>query len=929
VANRTVKVTIEANVTGAIANLKTLKGTLTDFGGELDKLGRKHKDQFNSLTTATAAVGVGLIGAFGLAARAAAGFDKEMSAVAAVSDASGKSLNALRQAALQAGKDTAFSATDAARAEEELAKAGVSTQQILGGALTGSLNLAAAGQMDLADAATISAQSMNIFKLSGAAVPHIADVLAASANKSAADMKGLGDALKQGGQVASQFGLSLEDTVGTLSLFADNALVGSDAGTSLKTMLTALANPSQQSAALMKQLGINAYDAQGKFVGIIGLAAQLQDKLGGLTQAQRDAALAQIFGTDAMRAANVLYKTGAAGLQNYIEAVDDSGAAAETARKKMDNLAGDIERLKGSLETMAISAGSGANTGLRALAQTADAAVSAFSDLPGPVQTAAIYMAGIGGAGLLATAGLLKARQSTLEALDSLRAMGPAGESAATGLGKVASIAGKVGLGLLALALAWEGAKLIGKLTGVDEMTKVTTHDIDAMTNAMVQFARTGKSAGELKKVFGDNMSALRQQIVAIDEAKRKLDALNQQSRFGSAASSVTGGGSAAIRQALLKQQAQMEQNIGEADKALAALVNAGNAAAANTALQRMADAAGMSVDQLTGKLPAYKQAIDGASLANSGLGQGFGSVAEQAGVMSRGLQDAIDHGLKLTDVFKLLNGAAVDWAHAEDNLEASFAAADQSIKNNGQTLDVHTEKGRANREALLGIVDATEAAIQAKFDETQSLDQANAVYEEGRKRLIAAAVAAGKTRQEAELLADQWLKMPPVASTRVETPGLAPAANRAQQLSDQLDRLNGKTATSYVNIITSDYRNSLRGNRWGGVTEHAQTGLLRDAKMFTATSPARYAFAEPATGGEAFIPRRGNVSRSRAIADYVVSNWLGGSTSWGGRPGGMGGGGYVDNRTVTYQINDATDPSRVVAAIATYERSNGKNWRK
>jgi TP901 family phage tail tape measure protein len=183
----------------------------------------------------------------------------------------------------------------------------------MGGALPGALALAAAGQMDVADATSIAVTAMTQFQLKGSDIPHVADLLAAGADKALGSVGDLGMALKQGGLVAAQFGLSVDDTVGTLSAFANAGLIGSDAGTSFKTMLTQLAAPSTKAQALLDKYNITLNDSKGNFIGITGLAGQLQTKLGGLTQAQRNAALATIFGTDAVRAANVLYKEGASG----------------------------------------------------------------------------------------------------------------------------------------------------------------------------------------------------------------------------------------------------------------------------------------------------------------------------------------------------------------------------------------------------------------------------------------------------------------------------------------------------------------------------------------------------------------------------------------------------------------------------------------
>lgn len=290
--------------------------------------------------------------------KVAANFEASMNRLGAVSGASAGQMKQLQQAALDLGKSTKFSASEVASAESELAKAGVAVADILGGALKGSLSLAAAGNIELADAATVAAQAMNIFNLAGSDVEHIADVLAAGANKSAADVGQLGQAMQQAGLMANNAGLSLEETVGTLALFADNALIGSDAGTSLKTMLAALAAPSNEAAQAMAELGISAYDAKGNFIGISEFAGILQEKLGGLTQAQRDAALATIFGRDASRAALLLLEAGKGTVEEYTTAVNDSGAAARAAAANTAGAAGAWEQLQGAIETIQIEIGS-------------------------------------------------------------------------------------------------------------------------------------------------------------------------------------------------------------------------------------------------------------------------------------------------------------------------------------------------------------------------------------------------------------------------------------------------------------------------------------------------------------------------------------------------------------------------------------------
>ncbi len=386
-------------------------------------LGAGAKTVLSDIGTAAgvSAIGIGAIG--GAAVKASTEFNKSMSGVSAVAGATAAELDLLREAALRAGADTVFSASQASQAEAELAKAGVSVSDILGGALAGSLGLAAAGQIDLAQAAEISAQALNIFGLAGDQTTRVADVLAAGANKSAADVAQLGDALRQGGLLAAQTGLTLEETAGVLSLFADNALIGSDAGTSLKTMLQRLAPTTGPAADAMRELGLDFFDAKGAFVGIEEVAAQLQDRLGGLSDEQRQTALTTIFGSDAVRGASILMEGGAAAVEEYTAAVTDQGAAARMAAEQLNNLAGDVEQFKGSVETSLIRIGDLFDGVNRGIVQSGTEVVNVFNDFAttpawGAIERNINDLANIGGTRLQGLADGLSAALDNISAAD-------------------------------------------------------------------------------------------------------------------------------------------------------------------------------------------------------------------------------------------------------------------------------------------------------------------------------------------------------------------------------------------------------------------------------------------------------------------------------------------------------------------------------
>jgi TP901 family phage tail tape measure protein len=295
-----------------------------------------------------------LIGVFKSAADVVVQFDKALSSIRALGGEYAQNIEALGEAAKTAGINFGFTATESLSAVEALAKAGVSTADILGGALTGALTLAAAGNLDVATAAETAASALTQFGLAGEDVPRVADALVGGANAAQGGVDELRAALNQSGLVASQFGLSLEETVGALTTFASAGLLGSDAGTSFRSMLLRLAKPTEDSKKAMEQYGLELFDAQGNFVGVEEAANQLQKGLGGLTEETRLNALATIFGQDAIRAANVLYEQGSEGVAKFTAEVSKSGEAERVAAEQTNNLSGSLGKANAAWNTFVL-----------------------------------------------------------------------------------------------------------------------------------------------------------------------------------------------------------------------------------------------------------------------------------------------------------------------------------------------------------------------------------------------------------------------------------------------------------------------------------------------------------------------------------------------------------------------------------------------
>lgn len=398
-ASNAVSVLARLDDQGVVSGLKKIKVSMEEIKGKDGKLnwgglkkgGSATKALGEGITELGSSMTLGLtapiVAAGGAATSVAASFDDAMSQVrGALGDASAD-MDGLRDLALQLGADTVFSATESAQAMVELAKGGLTEAQIKGGALAASMDLAAAGQLNLADAAATTVQMMGSFGLEAGDATRIANALAGAANASSADVSDLTQAMSQCSAQASLAGWSLEDTAAALALFADHGVKGSDAGTSLKTMLQRLAAPTDQAAEAIAAYGLNIRDSNGKMKDISGIADELTGKLGGLSDAERDAALQTIFGSDASRAAAILMQSGSEGLAKYIAATNDATAAETMANAQKGELSWALENMGGAIESASIAFGTALAPAITAVAGVIGNVAEAFASLPAGVQT--------------------------------------------------------------------------------------------------------------------------------------------------------------------------------------------------------------------------------------------------------------------------------------------------------------------------------------------------------------------------------------------------------------------------------------------------------------------------------------------------------------------------------------------------------------
>lgn len=373
--------------------LKNLKKTAGSGSATLEKVstvtgevGNKMKSAGQAIMPASAAIaGLGAV-----SVNTANEFESAMSQAAGALNMPMSQMGELRDLAIQTGQETIFSAKEAGQAITELAKGGLSEADIKAGALKATMDLAASSGMELGNAANVVVQAMGAFGLSAEESAAAANALAGAAAASSTDVEPLTQGLSQAAAQAKNAGWSIQETTAVLGKFADAGINGSDAGTSLKTMLQRLAAPTDTAAEKINELGINTRDSQGNLLGASEMAEELQNKLGGLSPAARDAALQTIFGSDAMRAATVMMNSGAEGLASYIAATNDQEAAQRLANSQMGEGALAIEEMKGSLETAAITIGTVLAPIITRVVEFITELVNKFSSLPEGIQIAIV-----------------------------------------------------------------------------------------------------------------------------------------------------------------------------------------------------------------------------------------------------------------------------------------------------------------------------------------------------------------------------------------------------------------------------------------------------------------------------------------------------------------------------------------------------------
>lgn len=373
---------------------------------------QQHVSTVTALSTGGAAIatagamvaGAGIAMGAGLltAVNAAAEFERKLDYFIAVGGpGAADKYDEVSAKALQLGADTIYSADQIADSFVELAKSGVSAEDIINGIGEGVAALGAAADIPLDTAANIITSAVATFQLGAENAVMVADKLAGAANASIIDVQDLGVSLKYVGGVAASLGVPFEDVNTALAILGENGIKGSTAGTSLRQVLLGLNGSTAKAKNALEELGIITEDGTNKFYNMDGSAKSLaevfqilQDATAGMTDQQKTATMQQIFATRALPSLIALTREGAAGFAEMAAEIGKT-TAFDVASQRLDNLSGDLEILRGNFDTLMITAGGPFQNMARGIVQGITSMLQAFMDLPQGTQTAILSIMGV------------------------------------------------------------------------------------------------------------------------------------------------------------------------------------------------------------------------------------------------------------------------------------------------------------------------------------------------------------------------------------------------------------------------------------------------------------------------------------------------------------------------------------------------------
>ncbi|GHV50433.1 hypothetical protein FACS1894216_02630 [Synergistales bacterium] len=312
----------------------------------------------------------------------AANFEQAMAKVSAVSGATGEDFKKLSAQARQLGKDTQFTAAQAANSQENLARAGFKTDEIIK-TMPALLNMAAAENMDLATAADIAASTLRGYQLEASQASRVSDVLAKTSASTNTSIQTVGESMKMVAPIAAGLKIPFEETVAMIGAMGDAGIKGSEAGTAMRAALIRLSKEPKQTEKALLSVGVAARDSQGNLRTMPSLMQALSEKMKGMGTAARMETLSKIFGTEAASGMLAVMDAANSGkLKELTKTLENAGGSASEMAKIMgDTAQGAMKRLGSAAESLMIDIGNSVLPGFTSVVEKLASVTGKISEL--------------------------------------------------------------------------------------------------------------------------------------------------------------------------------------------------------------------------------------------------------------------------------------------------------------------------------------------------------------------------------------------------------------------------------------------------------------------------------------------------------------------------------------------------------------------
>lgn len=357
------------------ADARQFFATLNKVNKQIGKLGSAMAGAGSKMM----GIGAGLAAPIGAAVVAGAKFQDVMLNVRASTGATAGELDQVRKAAMDMSQALGVGPTEAASGMLELLKAGMSVEQVLGGAGKAALTFAKVGGMSTADAAVVMADAMNVFKVSASVA---ANALSSAADASSTSIEGIAQAFSQVSAVAGLANQSIQDTSAALAVLANAGVKGSDAGTSLKTMLLRIMAPANEAVGALQEIGLSVRsfrNADGTMKPMVEIIRTLTTAMQGMDQAAKDDIFRRVFGQDAIRAAAVMTSAGVDGFSAMRDGMAGAMSVGDKYATMQSGLSGAASALRAAMERLAIAVSDAVGPAFMSIAEAVGPLIDGFT----------------------------------------------------------------------------------------------------------------------------------------------------------------------------------------------------------------------------------------------------------------------------------------------------------------------------------------------------------------------------------------------------------------------------------------------------------------------------------------------------------------------------------------------------------------------